>query len=145
MSTSSTITDFFGIPTSTTLARLNMSTSALFGAKETEDEPMNPEVDVPPPEENGGGGGGGGGGALLAVALLPLIMSLLWMISLIMTGVSASKLNTSILTGKLAALPEADRDFIPKIGSAASFLWWAPFVNIITASIFTHKVRVNKL
>ena len=87
----------------------------------------------------------GGSGAVLVVLLLPLIMAMLWMISLIMTGVSASKMNRSIETGKLASLPDVDRDFIPKIGSAASFLWWMPFVNIITSGIFTHKVRVNKL
>lgn len=79
------------------------------------------------------------------VSGLPVILAILWIVSLILTAVSATKMNSMIADGTFVSgekIKKDDLDFIPKIGSAASFLFWMPIVNIITSSVFAHKVRM---
>ena len=73
--------------------------------------------------------------------IVPVIFALFWIISLIMSSISASKMNSMIADGSFAKLSVEERDFIPKIGSAASFTFWMPGVNIITSSVFAHRMR----
>jgi hypothetical protein len=119
------VTDFLGIPGAGAPQKL-------------EDDLYNQEAMNP----SGYSGFEAAAGGALA---FPLIMMVLWIISLIMTAISMSKMNTGIAANGLVKLSPADRDILPKIGTASSFLWAIPFVNIIISSIFTHKVRVAGL
>ena len=76
-----------------------------------------------------------------AILIINIVLFLLLILSLILTAVSASKLNSNIISGtdpfKKMSFPK--RDSLVKLGSASQFLWWMPGINIILASIFTHK------
>jgi len=84
--------------------------------------------------------------AAAGVALvLPLLWMIMWVVSVTMTAVGMFKLNAGIAKNRLAGLSTADADMLPKLGTASSFLWMSPFVNIILSSIFMHKVRMARL
>ena len=74
---------------------------------------------------------------LLVATLLPLVMMLMWMISLIMTAVSASRYNAAVSAHTLPS----NVGSLPQIATASSMLWYVPFINLIMSSIFTHKTK----
>lgn len=81
----------------------------------------------------------------IAALILPLLWMIMWIVSVALTAMGMSKLNAGIARNRLSGLSAADADMLPKLGTASSFLWMSPFVNIILSSIFMHKVRMAKL
>ena len=115
--------EWFGIPAQSTLSRMER-----LRRKQEQDQELNPS-------------GSPFAAAAAFTAIVPVIFALFWIISLIMSSISASKMNSMIADGSFAKLSVEERDFIPKIGSAASFTFWMPGVNIITSSVFAHRMR----
>ena len=139
--------EWFGIPSTETLKRLkaHQRNVGLEGSAAhcTNDELHGSSAHCNKDELHGSGAACNDDFAY--VSGLPVILALLWIVSLILTAVSATKMNSMIANGTFVLgekITKDDLDFIPKIGSAASFLFWMPIVNIITSSVFTHKVRM---
>ena len=126
----STVSDWFGIPSATTMGLLKDLNQSGGMHDERQEEMKKSRKSI-----------------AITLIVIPLVITLMWILSLILTAVSAAKLNDNMIriTKPFEAIPFAKRDVLIKLGSAAQFLWWMPGINIILASIFTHKAFNSKL